>query len=241
MLLGAYIINNVPVSEIGSYLDTDLNGNSPFIISDSIPSGYEDITSIENLDRHGRGLIGTTFGFRDWKCLQREIKALVLDTVDNDLDANWNNLSANEKLIACKYILSRVPLAKFAATVTDPSDRFKIATEYDFNNRQARGSWTSPSGRVQAMRIYLFGKIGTQNALEVLYDVVQDGLIELYEGGIDGTLEDGNIGIYDFILSRAGYSAEGLTTRSYPIIDGSGDTLQDVADALIEIAANGTY
>ncbi len=241
MLLGAYKINNVPVSEIGSCLDSDLNGNSPFIISDSIPAGYEDITSIANLDMYGRGLIGTTFGFRDWKCLQREIKALVLDVVDNDIDANWNNLSADEKLIACKYILSRIPLAKFGATVPNATQRMLIATEYDFNNRQARGSWTSATGRIQAMRIYLFSKIGTVNALEVLYDVVQDGLIELYEGGIDGTIEDGNIGINDFILSRAGYSVDGLTTRSYPILDGSGDSLEDVADGLIEIAANGMY
>lgn len=241
MILGAYKINNIPVSELGTYEVADLNGKDPFVIGETLPAGYMNITSISNMHTYGSGLIGSVFGFRDWKCLQREIKTLVLDIVDDDIDANWNNLSATEKLLACKYILSRIPPAKFAATVTDTAERIKIATEYDFNNRQARGSWTSPTGRIQAMRIYLFSKIGTVNALEVLYDVVQDGLIELYEGGIDGTVEDGNIGINDFILSRAGYSSEGLTSRSYPVIDGSGDTLQDVADTLIEIAGNGTY
>jgi hypothetical protein len=241
MLLGAYKINNLPVSEIGSYADSELNGNSPFIVSNTLPPEYQGITSIENFDRYGRGLIGTIYGFRDWKCLQREIKALVLDITNNDIDTNWNNLSEDEKLIASKYILSRIPPQKFISIVPDPAKRFQIATEFDFNNRQARGSWTSPSGRVQAMRIYLFSKVGTVNALEVLYDVVRDGLVELYEGGIDGTVEDGNIGINDFILSRAGYSADGLTTRAYPVIDGSGDTLQDVADALIEISMNGMY
>jgi len=241
MILGAYKIDNIPVSQLDAYEISSLNGNPAFIIGNSLPAGYEDITSIENLDTYGNRLIGTAVGFKDWKCIQREIKALILDLVDNDIDANWNNLSSGEKLLACKYILSRVPVAKFAATVTDPADRFKIATEYDFNNRQARGNMTAPTGRIQALRIYLFGKIGTQNALEVFYDVVRDGLIELYEGGIDGTVEDGNIGINDFILSRAGYSSDGLTTRSYPVIDGSGDTLEDVADAMIEIAMNGMY
>ena len=241
MILGAYKINNIPVSEMDSINIADLNGKAPYVIANTLPSGYQDITSIENMDTYGVNLIGSTSGFRDWKCLQREIKALVLDSVDDDINAHWNSLNANEKLIACRYILSRIPPAKFGATVTDVAERIKIATEYDFNNREARGSWTSPTGRIQAMRIFLFGKIGTQNSLEVLYDVVRDGLIELYEGGIEGTIEDGNIGLYDFILSRAGYSSDGLTTRNYPVIDGSGDNLEDVADALIEIAANGMY
>jgi hypothetical protein len=241
MILGAYKINNIPVSQLDAFEIGSLNGNPAFIIATSLPSGYQDITSIENLDIYGNSLIGTAIGFKDWKCLQREIKTLVFDIVDDDINTNWNNLNANEKLIACNYILSRIPPAKFGATVTNAAERMRIATEYDFNNRSARGSWTSPTGRIQAMRIFLFSKIGTQNSLEVLYDVVRDGLIELYEGGIEGTVEDGNIGLFDFILSRAGYSSDGLTTRDYPVIDGSGDSLEDVADALIEIAANGMY
>ncbi|MGZ4037121.1 MAG: hypothetical protein ACXVPQ_04785, partial [Bacteroidia bacterium] len=185
--------------------------------------------------------VGSAYGFKDWKCLQREIKALVMDKVGNDINANWNNLNADEQLIACTYILTSVPLLKFAATVPDPGDRLKLATGFDFNNRQARGSWTNSTGRIQAMRIYLFTKIGTQNALEVFYDAVRDGLIELYEGGIEGTEEDGNIGINDFLLSTAGYSEDGLTTRGYPVIDGSGDSLTDVANAMVDISSNGMY
>ena len=241
MILGAYKINNIPVSEMDAISVTDLNGKAPYVIANTLPAGYQDITSIENMDTYAVSLIGSVSGFRDWKCLQREIKALVLNTVDDDINTNWNNLNANEKLIACRYILSRIPPAKFGATVTDAAERIKIATAYDFNNRDARGSWTSPTGRIQAMRIFLFSKIGTQNSLEVLYDVVRDGLIELYEGGIEGTVEDGNIGLFDFILSRAGYSSDGLTTRDYPVIDGSSDSLEDIADGLIEIAANGMY
>lgn len=241
MILGAYKINGTPVSKVPTYEVADLNGNPPFVIANSLSPEYQDISSIENMHSYAESLIGSVFGFKDWKCLQREIKSLILDVVNNDIDTNWDNLNANEQLIACKYILSRVPPARFIQTVPDPEERVRIATEFDFNARQARGSWTNPTGRIGAMRIYLFGKIGTQNALEVFYDVVRDGLIELYEGGIDGTLEDGNIGINDFILSRAGYSSEGLTTRNYAIVDGSTDTLQDVADAMVDIAMNGMY
>ncbi|MGZ4118485.1 MAG: hypothetical protein ACXVPY_13430, partial [Bacteroidia bacterium] len=210
---------------------------------DSIPAGYQDITGIENFDQYGAALIGTATGFKDWKCLQREIKVLIMTKTDDDVDANWNNLNANEKLIACNYLLSKIPAAKFAATVTDADERTKIAIQYDFNNRQARGSWSSSIGRIQIMRVFLFGKIGSTNALEVFYDAVKDGLLELYEGGIEGTLEDGNLGINDFILARSGtfYSSDGLKTRSYPIIDGSGDDMEDVANALVNIVSNGIY
>jgi hypothetical protein len=243
MKLGAYKINGTPVSGMESIVIDDLNGNDPYVIAGSLPAGYEDITTITNLNQYGPSLIGSAAGFRDWKCLQREIKALILAKVDDDLDANWNELDAAEKLIACNYILSRVPAAKFAAVVTDATQRINIAVQYDFNNRQARGSWSNVTGRIQIMRVFLFGKIGPVNALEVFYDVVKDGLLELYEGGIEGTLEDGNLGINDFLLARSGtfYSSDGLTERSYAIVDGSGDTLEDVANALVNIASNGIY
>src|ERR1043165_3611962 len=204
MILGAYKINNVPVSDMGSYVIADLNGNAPYKVANTLPAGYEDITSIENFDRFGQSIIGSAVGFKYWKCLQREIKALVMEKVDDDIDANWDELNANEKLIACTYILSRVPAAKFAATVTAAAERTRLAIQFDSNNRQARGSWSGSYGRIQIMRVYLFAKIGATNALEVFYDVVKDGLLELYEGGIEGTEEDGNLGINDFLLARSG-------------------------------------
>jgi hypothetical protein len=241
MKLGAYKINNTPVSNLATVEEASLNGNKPFIIVDNIPAGYQDITSIENMHTYGTALIGTTIGFKDWKCLQREIKVLVFDAVDNDLDANWNNLNNNEKLIACQYMLSKIPVSKLAATLPDPAVRMSYAIEFDLNNRRARGSWLNGTGRTEIMRIYLFSKIGSENALLVFHEAVRDGLIELYEGGVEGTEEDGNIGIIDFILSRVGYSEDGLSTRNYPVIDGSGDTMEDVAEALANIALNGIY
>jgi hypothetical protein len=243
MKLGAYKINNVPVSGLESFNVEDLDGNPPYFIANTLPSDYEDISTIENFHLYGRELVGTAVGFRDWKCLQREIKALVLAAVNNDIDANWDNLSTNEKFIACDYILSRISAAKFGALVPDASSRMSIAITYDFNNRKARGSWSNVTGRIQIMRVYLFGKIGPVNALEVFYDVAKDGLLELYEGGIEGTLEDGNLGINDFLLARSGtfYSSDGLAERNYPVIDDSGDTLENVANALVNIASNGMY
>ena len=208
-----------------------------------LPADYTDISSIENWDKYGRNLIGSAFGFKDWKCLAREIRLLVEEKTDNDLDANWNELSNEEKLIACNYMLSRVPGAKFAELVPDAEERMNIALGFDVNNREARGSWLKATGRIQVLRIYLFSKIGSENALKTFYETVKEGLLELYEGGIAGTVEDGNPGINDFLLARSGtvYASNGLSGRDYPVTDGSGDTLEDVALAMVNITNNGMY
>lgn len=243
MRLGAYTIGGRAVSQLESYNTEQLDGNPPFMVANTLPDGYEDITGIENFHRFGSGIVGTAYGFRDWKCLQREIKALIMEKTGDDVNTNWNELDEEEKVIACRYILSRILPEHFASVITDPEERMNVSIQYDLNNKEARGSWTGVSGRVQILRVYLFGKIGATNALEAFYDVVKDGLIELYEGGIEGTLEDGNLGINDFLLARAGtfYSSDGLKKRNYPVIDGSGDDLEDVANAMVNIVNNGIY
>ena len=243
MKLGAYKINNVPVSDLAQVALNDLNGNPRFLAAGSLPQGYQDISSIENWNSFGPDLIGTATGFMDWKCLQREIKELANVIVNNDYDANWNNLNADEKLIVCNYLLSKVPPAKFGATVTNAAQRMQIALNFDLNNRRARGNWQSGTGRVEIMRVFLFGKLGKASALETFRDVVKEGLLELYEGGIEGSVEDGLEGINDFLLARSGtsYASTGLAGRNYSVIDGSGNSISDVANAMVAIASDGMY
>jgi hypothetical protein len=213
------------------------------IVVNSIPDGYSDISSIENWNKYGLDLIGSAVGFKDWKCLQREIKALALTIVAGNFDSGWDNLNPDQKLIVCTYCLASIPPARFASTVTDANERMQMAITFDLNNRRARGNWQAGVGRIQIMRIYLFSKIGKADALEVLNNVVADGLLELYEGGVAGTEEDGIVGLNDFLLSRPAtpYETSGLTTRDYAVIDGSSDTMTDIANALVAIANNGLY
>jgi hypothetical protein len=239
MKLGQY---NNWTEATNTYVDST-EPKAPHIVANTLPADYSDISSIENWAKYGPGLVGTVAGFRDWKCLQREIKFIAFDIVDDDFNANWNNLNTNEKQITCNYLLSSVPPAKFGETFPDASDRLNVSINFDLNNRRARGNWQSGTGRVEIMRVYLFGKVGKMNALLTLQDAVQEGLLELYEGGIEGTLEDGIPGINDFILSRAGteYETTGLASRGYPIVDGSSDTLATVASTLVDISTFGLY
>jgi hypothetical protein len=213
------------------------------IVADPLPSDYTDISSIENWHQFGPGLIGSAFGFKDWKCLQREIKSIANDIVGNDYDANWGNLNPAEQNIVCNYVLGAIPPIRFAEAIPDPDERMQISIDFDLNNRRARGNWQTGQGRIQIMRIFLFGKIGKANALEVFRDVIRDDLLELYEGGIEGTEEDGIPGIADFILTRSGtpYVSSGLIKRDYPVIDDSGYSMEDIANVLIGIASYGLY
>src|SRR5688572_7442519 len=101
------------------------------LVADTLPQDYTDISSIENWHRYGPNLIGSAFAFKDWKCLQREIKALVYDKTNNNIDANWNNLLPAEKMIACRYMLSKIPGSRFAATFPDSNERTNLAVEFD--------------------------------------------------------------------------------------------------------------
>lgn len=243
MKLGAYKINNIPVSEMTSVNVSDLKGRQPYIIAEKIPSGYKDISSIENLHLYGKGLIGSTFGFRDWKCLQREIKLLIGEKVKNNLAANWSKLTATEKKIACEYLLGKILPEHFNALDFSTAERTRLSVEFDSNNRRARGNSAGDRGRVQAARIYMFEKLGPKNAFELLTDIVSDRLFELFEFGIEGTEEDGHLGIIDFIQARkkTPYSVKGLKKRKYKVVDGSKDTMTDVADNLTAILCNGQY
>jgi hypothetical protein len=243
MKLGAYKINNIPVSEMTSVNVADLKGKEPYLIAEKMPSGYKDISTIENMHLYGRALVGSTRYFMDWKCLQREIKILTLEKVKNDLNNNWNKLTLNEKLIVCNYMLSKIPPAIFSALVPDASERSKIAMQYDLNNRTARGNYSNGTGRIQAVRLYLFDKLGATSALEVLSEIVKDGLFQLYEGGTEGTEESGQVGINDYFLARkkTPYTNTGLKKQKYKVVDGSEDTIKEVADNLAEIINNGNY
>jgi hypothetical protein len=243
MKLGAYKINNTPVSDMQSVNVADLNGKAPYVIAEKLPTGYKDITSIENLHTYGRELIGSNYGFKDWKCLQQEVKNLVTDKTKGDLTANWNKLSAKEKLIASKYLLTKITPSALTTLVPNAQERQHIAMEYDLHNRKARGNASGGTGRIQVARLYLFEKLGAQNAFEVLSDIIVDRLFEFYESGIEGTEENGRVGINDYLQARkkTPYTTTGLKKRKYKIIDGSAETLSDVADKLTAILSHGHY
>ena len=91
-LLCAYVINGSPVNEINQYEVHQLNGNEPFVAADTVPAGYQDISSIDNWSKYGNNT------GKDYKYIRVQIYTLVVTL-------GWANLSIAEKTIASIYFV----------------------------------------------------------------------------------------------------------------------------------------
>ena len=115
-LLLAYLINGDPVGlVVESWSDSDLNGNPAFCFSDSVTSGYQDISSIENWDIYGLNS-GVDFNY-----IRNIIQGLVVAIVNPNF-SNWNGLTSEQKIIACKYVVAPYAL-RVPGVVDDATDK----------------------------------------------------------------------------------------------------------------------
>lgn len=222
----------------------DLSADVRYVVDDSYDfaaNDAQDLSSIQQWDSLSIKM-GAFWGFRDAKAVQREVKTLVDQITSNDWDTNWDNLTSVEKTIVCKWCTSSVPRTRFVEVYPDAADRFTLSQALDKRNTAARKK------RYQYVRMYLFGKIAKSDILEGLSDAVREGVVETYVQGIESKAIDGRESLVDFLKATSGTSfdgsgtTDGLAIRSYSIIDGSGDTLEEVADhAADNVLINGMY
>lgn len=208
-----------------------------FVVDYVVREGYDDISSIKNWNDIGKELLGSTVGLKDWKSIQREIKVLAMAKTNNDLNANFNNLDEEEKVIVANYLLNKLSTANLVAAFKS-NDIIGQSIKFDFLNCEAREK------RLAIVRSLLIIKIGIDNAKQIFDEVLNDQLLDKYIGGTEGKEEDnGKVGLYDYILSRGGtpYFSTGLSEKNFTILDGSGDTLQQVCEQIITILRDGTY
>jgi len=101
----AYKVGGQPIGTVvTSWSGTDLSGNLPFIIEDTVTSGYEDISSIENWDSFGE------LATDDCSIIRDEIKIFYDATT-------FNSLTSNEKEVVSRWFIA------------DKSERDTIKTE----------------------------------------------------------------------------------------------------------------
>jgi len=220
-----------------AWTDELLDGRSPIIVSSSLTAGYQDITSIENFDKWSSFALGKFAGFRDWKCIRSQIKALALSITSDDLGTNWSSLNAEEQKLCCKYLTNIVPSARFIETYSNALDRTQIAMTFDSLSTSARAQ------RYETMRLYLLDAIGGTNAIAFLDDAIRESRVEAYLEGIESKADDGKDGLMDFIDATDGtiYDSNatgiqiGLRLRGYGVVNGSGDSLSDICDGLLAI------
>lgn len=238
MKLGSLIIGEsdyITLSQTGSITDTVLDGKAKLVVADVLPNDYLDISTIENWDKFGVGLLGSVFGFKDWKCLRNEIKTLVLEKTSNDINANWSELSSNEKIIACEYLPNIVSAINFATTITDPAEQAEIANNFANNSKDARLS------RYNAVYNYTMGMIAVKmDGIVILKDIAT--LTVEYIQGIEYKEWDGTEGLIDYVEATAGtsFAGAGLPAKNYTLNHPS-MTWAQFCNTLSNILKNGAY
>ncbi len=237
MKLLAYIINGDIVGvDLEKWDDDLLSGNKPFICSESVESGYVDISNIVNWSKFG---INTG---RDYKFVRNEIKILVIAIAGVDF-TNWNNLTENEKIIASEYFCAPYSCRILMHTLQEQHVFAKIFNDSATQSRKDRFD-------------HAISIIRTKLTWDDTQEVV-DEMMEQYEKpttrkfnrnlannyiyyGREGTVEGDPLGLFDYIEARVGtyYETLGLAAKGY--IPETG-TLAELVTEIMDILKNGNY
>ena len=120
----------------------------------------------------------------------------------------------------------------------------EIATELGSELEYYTEDWINRSEEARKIRWYkakikAFGCYAKQECIHELKKIETDSLCTAYFEGIEGTLEDNEEGLFDFVASRVGTSYEltGWKAQGYTPING--DTNEEAIDSIMNILQNG--
>ena len=196
MKLLAYLINGTPVNEMTEgYNPDDLNGNPAFKISETIESGYADITSIDNLyflfDSANIGFLKN----------REMIKVLMIAIVNPDF-SNWGSLTLSQKQIVSKLFLA--PYSLRITVVTDSEDSASWIELLSTTKIQR-------AIQVESMRMIIgkelrLGTISFPDTNQFYIDTMD--LLDWY-------IFTNNQSFYDWLNSDGVYASNGFNSKSY--------------------------
>lgn len=214
---------NMCVMETPSYKANDIAG-APFIASTAASiMGYKDISSIVNWHLYGPSVAGIDYKFiRD--CIMTQVQAIA--GVDG---ANYANLSAEEQDIAARY----VALPKTIVQTIAGDSYSEYIRQWDLDSYAARDY------RIDTLvRNYLFENVAQNEVMACMHTIKSNSLDEVYRCGIEGTAQDGLVGILDYVESVAAtpYANAGMAealTEAGVLTDGL--TVADVVNTVHDL------
>jgi len=245
------------------YIESGESRPAAQVLDDAIPmpSGYVLVDTIEGWNRYALPVVGGFYAFRDYKKFRDELAVRVYTkTGFNPTDpttftlANWNLLSDIEKGIASRFFV--VPDV-FRDMVYSTEQQIEYGTAHHHSSVEARAA------RVLETLSVVYNRLALNDAREVSSDLNQipvgtniatDGsgnltaplevkiLLHTYEQqGIEGSLEDGVVGLFDYVLSRTStpFDLTGLSTKAFAV-KGMVDCAE-LATRVHDVLANGTY
>lgn len=228
----AYKINGNQIIGIDTdtWYNEDLNGNEPFKIilsGETMPSGYTDITSIQNWDKFGLNVAN------DYLVPKFEIR-------DITNLSGWTGLTNTEKDIVIKY---------YAYTGTTDMV-IHLMTTKGWSQVQAQAfvlqSWHLHHGHVinTCKQRWFYIKIIIAQYLsfadaENLFDICETLIYQYIElGRLGKDYNDNNDGIMDYLMSTNGFEGQGLEENNYTLLMG---TWSEFKEELHKVLVCGIY
>jgi hypothetical protein len=193
MKINAYLIDGHPVGvDIRPWVESQLNGNKPFIISDLTPDSYQNISSVLNWYNFG------ALSDVDYIFIREQISLLVSSI-------GFSALTVEEKLIVSKLFL----VSKTDRDTVLSAEEQKIAwdelVENSLNCRMMR--WTKAKS-------YISYELDSTNASDLAVDT-SILCLNYVNYNITSYLLTGKDGLYDYIEGTASYSLNGFPSKSY--------------------------
>lgn len=217
-IFGYNLSGNTIGVDIHSWNKLELNGNDPYQIvirsGDTAPSGYTDISSIEEWNTHGFDLSN------DYGVARFAIKDLV-----NEI--GWTGLTLTEKDIAVEH--------HCAPTSTDAVIHMMIYHGYSQGAAQIYVTERWHKYYLQFIEackqrwnyvMFIIPQYLSFGDAEDLFDTI-DMLINYYRNAarLGRNYGNSNDGIIDYVESTNGFTGQGLAETNYVLIQGNWDEL----------------
>jgi len=180
-------------------------------------TGYEKINTIVDLDKFGQAAKDSDYLFT-----KMNIKTLV-EAIAGVTYVNWNNLSADEKDVACRMLPEFVPYAKFILVFPTDAERSDIFDKDTDSARIARAE------RIETFRSDLNVHLQNGNLTTVMTDIFSANLFDNFVLG--------NTLLNDYVNSTGTYAGTGLRNKGFTPL--TGETLTVLCNHLLEILDNG--
>lgn len=216
--------------------------NTPFVISDIIPDGYDNFDAPENWAKYAIAMIGTVFGLREYRSLRWEIYTR-LEIIAGADYANWDILTEQQKSVAVEWSNIRIVNTKgieFYVTQCGGQNEANIFIDTYLKRAQK----ASELRYYMAFTKFGFIYLGKLQGLKAESYARADFLDTTYiVRGVAFKSEDGIDGIGDWILGTNGYSITGLKPRivSGEFVLGGGMDVDTFCNSLIAIIDDGSF
>ena len=230
-LFGYDISGNTIGVDIDTWYTTDLNGNDPFKVvirtGDTAPSGYTDITSIENWNDHGFNVAN------DYGVARFAIKNIVLEGV-------WSGFTETEKDIAIKHHCAPTSMDAIIHQMTYHGMSQGEATVFVIKNWHKYYLQFIETCKQRWLYVmFIVPQYLSFEDAEDLFDTI-DMLIGYYNNAarLGRNYGNANDGILDYVESTNGFVGQGLKETNYVLLQGTYDNL---ILAIKEILHDGIY